>query len=394
MEVPRTSDIVSLEETNNTEVPMGRKKINIETGCKHTHFKWEERLVLEYHYNGKNRCKKITSPKILGTLLIKNERTIRRELKRGMVEHTKSDLSTVIEYNAEYAQNNANSKHSAKGPQLKLGSDWELVEKVTRQIKDEHYSPYAVIQHFEKNGWPSDTRICEKTLYSYIQAGDLPDVSEEDLLYKGKRRKPKKEPKKHSRAMNAARSISKRPKEANERTECGHWEMDTVYSGKDCSPTCLLTLTERKTRAELIRKIPDRTAASVNSEIDKLEYELGAASFTRIFKSFTPDNGAEFSHADKLETSILTKEQRTQLYFAHPYCSFERGTNENHNGIIRRFIPKGRDIGIVEESRIKDIQNWMNNYPRKILGGKTPLEVLTDELRDDINIIKSLEVIL
>ena len=168
--------------------------------------------------------------------------------------------------------------------------------------------------------------------------------------------------------------------------------MDTVYSGKDCSPSCLLTLTERKTRVEIARKIPDRTAASVKKEIDKIERQMGALAFRKLFISITPDNGVEFSNAEALERSILAKKQRTSLFFSHPYSSFERGTNENHNGIIRRFIPKGSDIGLEKKSYVRKIQDWMNTYPRKILGGKTPLEALVDELDDKFKIPTFLEV--
>ena len=192
--------------------------------------------------------------------------------------------------------------------------------------------------------------------------------------------------------MNASRSIDKRPGEANERTVAGHWEMDTVYSGKDCSPSCLLTLTERKTKTEITRKMPDRTASSVKKEIDKIERQMGAIAFRELFISITADNGVEFSNAEGLERSILNKQVRTQLYFAHPYSSYERGTNENHNGIIRRFIPKGSDIGREKKLSIRKIQDWMNNYPRKILNGRSPLEALADELGAGFIIPNLLEV--
>ena len=194
------------------------------------------------------------------------------------------------------------------------------------------------------------------------------------------------------RAENAIRSISKRPKVANERTEVGHWEMDTVYSGKECSSTCLLTLTERKTRTEIIRQIPDRTASSVKAEIDEFEREMGTDVFRGIFKSITPDNGAEFSDAQGLEKSMLADGSRTQLFFAHPYSSFERGTNENHNGIIRRFIPKGSDIAHWTQKSIREIQDWMNNYPRKILGGDSPMGELGKELGAVFRIPSLLEI--
>ena len=371
---------------------MGRSKLIIQTGCKHTHFTWGERLLLQYHHNGTNRYEKITSPTLLGTLLSKSERTIRREIKRGKVEHTTSELLKIMEYNAEYAQNDADSKSSGKGPSIKLGKDWNLVKGISKLIKKDKYSPYAVIQHFKRTQWPSDTRICEKTLYNYIVAGDITDVTEKDLLYEGKRRKPKGKPKKHANAMNASRSIEKRPMEANERIVAGHWEMDTVYSGKGCSPSCLLTLTERKTRTEIAKKIPDRTAASVKIEIDKMERQIGAVRFRELFRSITPDNGVEFSNAEGLEKSILSNKPRTQLFFAHPYSSYERGTNENHNGIIRRFISKGSDIGAVKKNSIRKIQDWMNNYPRRILGGRSPLEALADELGPIFIISDLLEV--
>ena len=154
----------------------------------------------------------------------------------------------------------------------------------------------------------------------------------------------------------------------------------------------MLTLTERKTRVEIARKIPDRTAASVKKEIDKIERQIGALRFRELFNSITPDNGVEFSNAEGLENSILCNQPRTRLFFAHPYSSYERGTNENHNGIIRRFIPKGSDIGLENKRTIRKIQDWMNNYPRKILEGRSPLEALADELGAGFIIPELLEV--
>jgi IS30 family transposase len=362
---------------------MGRKKLIIETVCKHTHFTWGERLTLQYHYGGANKYRKIQSPTLLGRIMGKSERTIRRELKRGLVLHELgAEPFERWEYNAEYAQNDADRKSGCKGPDLKLGRDWTLVERVSALVRDLHYSPYAIIQHFKAHGWPSGTRICEKTLYSYIAAGDITGISERNLLLKGLRRKPRGKPARHSRAANAARSIDLRPKDINDRSQIGHWEMDTVYSGKGCSSSCLLTLTERKARVEITRKIPDRTAKSVVAELDALERQMGSRQFRRLFKSITADNGGEFSDVDALERSALCSLPRTRLYFAHPYCSSERGTNENHNGIIRRFIPKAADIGEVSKKSVRHTQDWMNTYPRRILMGSTPLAALVGQMGD------------
>lgn len=366
---------------------MGRKKLTIESVCKHTHFSWGERLKLQNHYSGTNKHQKITSPTLLGKLLGKSERTIRREVKRGMVLHTLgAEPFERWEYNAEYAHNDAVGKSGGKGPDLKLGTDWALVNEISRLVREEHYSPYAIIQRFESQGWPSATRICEKTIYSYIAAGDITGISEKDLLLGGRRRKRREKPARHSRAANAARSIDKRPQQVNDRSEVGHWEMDTVYSGKDCSPACLLTLTERVTRVEIARKISDRTAASVKKELDAMEKQMGTKKFCQLFKSITADNGMEFSKAEELEGSSLREGSRTELYFAHPYCSSERGTNENHNGIIRRFIPKSSDIGLKSKKAVKAVQDWMNTYPRKVLDGKTPLARLESEMGKDFSI--------
>ena len=106
--------------------------------------------------------------------------------------------------------------------------------------------------------------------------------------------------------------------------------------------------------------------------LNKLDDEGSQPSGLRICEK-TLYNGVEFSLVKELEHSIFTNDTRTTLYFAHPYCSSERETIKNHNGIIRRFLPKGTDFSCVSYTRIREIQDWMNTYPRKILGGFTPL---------------------
>ena len=333
---------------------------------KGTHFKWEERLIMHKLMNHS----KITSPKELAKTLGKSVRTIQREIKRGWETFTASDLSTFEAYSPDIAQRKADENLKAKGPDLKLGSDFALVEDIAQLIKRLHYSPDAVIMHYEKNGWPTETRISVRTLYRYITEELIPDVSENNLLHKGKRAKPRqKGPKRHSRAVSAQKSITTRPPEVENRGVQGHWEMDCVVSGKGQGSTALLTLTERSKRYELIRKIPNQTSASVVNELDKLERNLGSRHFCEIFKTITCDNGSEFMNAWGMERSCLTKRNRTTVYYAHPYSACERGSNENANGIIRRFIPKGVAIGKITKQRIKQIQDWMNNYPRRILNG-------------------------
>lgn len=183
----------------------------------------------------------------------------------------------------------------------------------------------------------------------------------------------------------AGESIEQRPEEIDGREEFGHWEGDTVYSGKGKRKTtrALLTLTERKTRKEIIIAIPNRKAETVVKALDALERKLGARRFRAIFKSITFDNGTEFAAAEELERSCINKHlPRTKVYFCHPYSSWERGTNENTNGMIRRRFPKGTNFAAVTNAQIAQAENWINNYPRKILGYRSSEIVFRECLRE------------
>ena len=130
-------------------------------------------------------------------------------------------------------------------------------------------------------------------------------------------------------------------------------------------------------------KFKEATHDAVQEALDSLERKY-ADEFRVKFKYITFDNGSEFLNWESLEASILKSgEQRTTIYFAHAYSSWERGTNENHNRMIRRFIHKGYDIGGFSDKEIKDIEDWMNNYPRRILGYNTPNQAAQTCLQDN-----------
>jgi transposase, IS30 family len=335
---------------------------------KGTHFTWEQRLILERLLSLRGSKKK--SRQEISDILGKCKRTIQREIKKGAIMKLESNLTESKKYNAYRGQQIADQNLSQKGPKLKLGADFELAQSISYLIKHNHFSPDAVIMNYNKKGWPTTTRISTRTLYRYIYEGMIPEVSNWNLLHKGNKYHRKNSTKRrHSRVASANKSISNRSPEVESRTTFGHWEMDCIVSGKNKGKAALLTLTERSNRYQIIRKINDQTTKSVIAELNKLERQLGVNKFKNIFKSITCDNGSEFMDYDGIEKSCLCTNLRTTIYYAHPYSSFERGSNENANGVIRRFIKKGTAIKKVTIKRIRMIQEWMNNYPRKILNG-------------------------
>ena len=164
-------------------------------------------------------------------------------------------------------------------------------------------------------------------------------------------------------------SIDDRPKHIEKREEVGHWEGDLVI-GKG-QQSAIGTLVERKARFTFIVKLSNRKSATVRKGFVK-EFRRTNALFK---KTLTYDNGNEMAEHKK-----FTKQTEMPVYFAHPYSSWERGTNENTNGLIRRFFPKGTDFSKVSEQELKIVQEKLNNRPRKVLGYRTPNEVFMSEL--------------
>lgn len=170
------------------------------------------------------------------------------------------------------------------------------------------------------------------------------------------------------------RSIEQRPQEVNKRDVFGHWECDLVLGHKTKDDEVLLTLSERMSREFLIIKIPDKTAASVMNAFKSLRKQY-SEHWNDIFKTITTDNGSEFADLSQLEDI-----SKSLVYYAHPYTSCDKGTVERHNGLIRRFIPKGDYIHNYSLQQIIDIETWCNSLPRKILVYHTPDEIFEREL--------------
>jgi len=318
------------------------------------------------------RQKKLTGREI-GRLLGRNHRTINREIKRGTIELLNSDLTTRKVYKAHIGQEIHDEKSKHKGPGLKIGSDHKLAEYIELTIKKDRFSPAAVAATIKNKEQKFTVTLSAKTIYNYIGKEVFYGISNEDLWMKRKRKNKNKRVRVFDKNR-LCKSIEDRPKEANERSEYGHWEIDCV-KGKQGDKECLLTLSERKTRKEIIEKMKSASNEEVDKVLTKLEQKY-KENFKDIFKSITADNGSEFLNWEFLEASkVFNGQKRTNIYFAHPYCSCERGTNENSNRMIRRFIPKGTSIGPISNKEIKKIETWMNNYPRKVIGYETATQM-------------------
>ncbi len=305
--------------------------------------------------------------------------TIYNELKRGLYTHI-CDFWEEVRYSADKAQQIHVYNQTAKGRPLKIGNDHAYADFLERKMlgiqedgkrdKRKRYSPAAALAAARAEGFT--TSVCPSTLYSYIDKQVFLHLKNKDLIEKGRKKRPRSDDEKRRVVHPALPSIMDRPKAANERTESGHKEIDLVVSCEG-SKSAALTITERTTRQEMIFKLPDKRACTVRAVFDRLEREMGAEQFREEFKSITTDNGPEFLEYEKLVESIYGG-RRFEVYYCHSYSAWEKGTNENHNRMFRRFFPKGTDFSKVSQAEIQEAVDWMNNYPRKILGWKTPLE--------------------
>lgn len=298
--------------------------------------------------------------------------TVNNEIKRGSIKQSKIVNGQRIDftkYDAYAAQGfyQCNRERSVRG--YKLARISKFIEYAVKKIRYEKWSPDAVVGYVLIQGlFTREEIVSAKTLYNYIDLKII-DLTNFDLLRKVSMKARKQRLK--ANKMVLGDSIENRPEHISDRSEFGHWEIDTVIGVKNKTEPVLLNLTERQTRFELILKIGGKTATDVEHALEPL---MGTSLSHEIFKSITSDNGLEFSSLVNAVQSVA------DVYFTHPYSSWERGTNENHNGIIRRFVRKGIRISTICDSTIRHINIWMNNYPRRLLGYKTPYELFNEKL--------------
>lgn len=301
----------------------------------------------------------------------RNVSTLSRELKRGAVTQIDTHRKPFTKYFPDVGARVYQENRRHCGAPSCVMKAWSFLRYAEEKILKNHWSPDAVVGHARMNSEFEGTYMpCTKTLYNLIDEGKL-SVINLDLAMKTRRSTKKKAVKKNQRIL--GQSIEKRDPVIETREEFGHWEIDTVI-GKKSHDEALLTLVERQTRKELMVRIPGKNASSVQDALKTLmaPYE---GRLSTVFKSITADNGSEFS-----ELGTFGQEREISVYYTHPYTSSERGTNERHNGMIRRFIKKGQPIHRYSDALLEDVETWMNELPRKILGYQTPNQAFARSL--------------
>ena len=206
--------------------------------------------------------------------------------------------------------------------------------------------------------------VAFKTIYNWLYAG-LIHLDLDVLRRKGKSGQARETRGKFS----IGTPIAKRPKDVKTRETFGHWELDTMVSSRGKSKGCLATFVERKTRFYVAFKIPDRTARSMYSAIEQL-----CALFPKeAFKTFTSDRGKEFACYPLVENLGIP------FYFADAYSSWQRGSNENANGLLREYFPKKTDLATISDEALEKALGYINHRPRKCLAYRTAFEALLNE---------------
>lgn len=305
----------------------------------------------------------------IGRRMNRHVSTISREKKRGSVKQIDTNRKSFITYFPDTGARVYKENRQHCGAHSTVMKAWDFIRYAEDKILNEAWSPDAVVGYAKRLDQFKESYIpSTKTLYNWIDQRKL-SVINMDLAMKMRHSTKTKRTPKHKRIL--GKSIEERPESIETREEAGHWEIDTVIGNKS-KDDALLTLIERKTRKEIIRRIPNKDATSVNQAMKTIveDYQKEAGS---IFKSITSDNGSEFGNL-----TAWGEANKIEIYFAHPYASWERGSNERHNGLIRRFIKKGQPIHTYTDERIEEVEDWMNTLPRKILDYKTPDEVFKE----------------
>lgn len=291
-----------------------------------------------------------------------------------------SDLTLRTELSATAAFHKRSRAHKISNIS-KLQKAHDFIQLIVAEVKSNTLSSIDetvndLILHYPDKIAGMDT-VCTKTIYNYVHQGKiaLKPIDLPRML----RRKPKKNYKEYIPKRQKGTPISERPFEMDDRSEFGHWEGDLVTGPRDGQNGAYLTLLERKSRYYIMIPIPRKSSKQVYMKINQIHKFYGD-DFSSIFKSITFDNGSEFSRYRDIEYKCGTKTKRTSVYFGRPYHSCDRASNENCNGLIRRFIKKGTDINTIRKDVSTSINKQINRKKRRILNYSSAEDSFLNEL--------------
>ena len=315
----------------------------------------EERVVIQTLLSEKR------SIDYIAERLGRNRSSIRNEVKKWVV-------NPKDRYNAELAQFCAEDDYRNKRNLDKINSNPKLKAFVYARLRQRD-SPEQISGRL-KELFPNDSimSISHEAIYQHIYRKRQSKLSKELIAllpYSHSRRRLNRKVGKNKNRIKDIKRIDLRPQHIELREEIGHWESDLVIGREHKS--AIATVVERKTRFVYIIPVKSKHTKIVTKAIATTMKKLNP----EFRKTMTHDNGTEMANH-----KWLTNKTGMEVYFANPYSSWERGTNENTNGLIRRFFPKGTDFSTITNRQLKQAQNNLNNRPRKILGYKTPNEMM------------------
>lgn len=320
---------------------------------------YDERVKIEFMVKKKYTMQEMSEE------LGRNKSIISREINRHCDRIC--DYNTGIwkkVYSAAVAQGKYEYSKKQAGRKCKLSR--ALKQFIEDKILIEKWSPEEVAGYIKVNDIKFEIQPSFQLIYYWIEKGKL-NIKPTDLVHKAKLEKKEKVEKSEKLPKHKEKSIHNRSKEIDENKEFGHWELDCVEGKKDTKKT-YVTLLERLTKKYIVIEMKEHTNSCVTEAINTLEEQYGE-NFKKIFKTMTTDNGHEFLNYDNIERSKKDRrKKRTKVYYTDPYSSWQKGMNENCNGILRRFIPKGTDLNKITKEKLDKVLQKINGKPRKILG--------------------------
>ena len=362
---------------------VSNKDYNIEYKQKqYKHLNIKERVMIETIMKEQLEVYGKVNITSIAKKLNRSKSTISREIRRNRTIVLKEVFNKdsifkkkkviTFEYESTEANAKATRKQREKGiSRIKLMYNKELIKEVNRLLKEEGKSPDIVAYKIRENK-TFNVKVSTNTIYDGIRKGYLEVSTKDRKRMKDKSRRCRVERNKIPESKKD-RSIELRPDYINNRKEFGHFEMDLVLGKQGKDKECLLTLTERKTRFEIVIKLNNKSSSEVIGAINSIKEHLKGYS-SEIFKSITTDNGSEFSRYEEIEEIL-----GTMIYFCHPGASYEKGTNERHNGMLREYIPKGSDISKYSAEDLDRIVSKLNDLERKKLNYYTPYMKILEE---------------